>query len=461
MRTKIFTFLCAVLGCAQAFSQGTGSASSTGKGGNSLKNEAMVCLDTYKVLGLCKKKCYNYTFQARSLSSNCDKIIIETSWNYFDPLTGEEEWVNDKKTYKVEGNDWQSFSASLCPNRDADTEINFSVFAPVMKSFFEIRDVELKEISTDTLSISDFGDNTEGSLYGLTCSLKGISAYFSGSLNFIWFKNSVDTDDAEGWTKVGTGEKLTFDHLSPADEGFYRVLETKAGMEESITPCSTMSESFKVAINHCGACDSTYTTLYTDTTCEGQKYTGYGFTVNSANRGTTPHQQNELTVCGCDSIIILQLTGLPTTTTTQLFWIENGDSVTYGSELYKKPGIYYQNRVTDSACENHTIVVKKKQIETPCDSINIVPDKVLVLGGNSLGRWHIAGIENFPHTKVAIYSRSGRLLWEGMAYTDETGWDGTYQGNSLPSTDYWYVISSEECDRVLSGHLTLLNSGNR
>ena len=82
-------------------------------------------------------------------------------------------------------------------------------------------------------------------------------------------------------------------------------------------------------------------------------------------------------------------------------------------------------------------------------------------GGNSLGRWHIAGIENFPHTKVAIYSRSGRLLWEGMAYTDETGWDGTYQGNSLPSTDYWYVISSEECDRVLSGHLTLLNSGNR
>lgn len=304
--------------------------------------------------------------------------------------------------------------------------------------------------------MADFGENTEGAKYGLTASYESFIPDIAGPLTFTWYRNSVDTDDENGWTKVATGEKLTFDHLSPADEGFYKVGVTEYGEKKYHEPCPTMSESFKVEIDYCGVCDTSFSTLCADSVCEGQKYTGHGFTVNSTDHGTTTYFQNELSVCGCDSTITLQLTGLPTTTTTQLFWMGNGDTITYAGETYTKPGIYYKSAVTDSACENTTIVVKKKRIETPCDSLDIVPDKVLVQGGNSLGRWHIGGIENLPHTKVSIYNRSGRLLWEGLDYNDETGWDGTYHGNPLPSTDYWFVISSEECDRVQVGHLTLL-----
>ena len=36
------------------------------------------------------------------------------------------------------------------------------------------------------------------------------------------------------------------------------------------------------------------------------------------------------------------------------------------------------------------------------------------------------------------------------------GWDGTYNGNKMASTDYWYEIDVEEIDKVYVGHFTLL-----
>ncbi|MBR5696745.1 MAG: T9SS type B sorting domain-containing protein, partial [Paludibacteraceae bacterium] len=38
----------------------------------------------------------------------------------------------------------------------------------------------------------------------------------------------------------------------------------------------------------------------------------------------------------------------------------------------------------------------------------------------------------------------------------EDGWDGTYNGHAMPSTDYWYVIDVEEIDRQFMGHFTLI-----
>jgi gliding motility-associated-like protein len=52
--------------------------------------------------------------------------------------------------------------------------------------------------------------------------------------------------------------------------------------------------------------------------------------------------------------------------------------------------------------------------------------------------WKITGLENQPNSKVSIFDRFGKLLKQ--ISTSGNGWDGTYNGNKLPSTDYWFVV---------------------
>ena len=61
----------------------------------------------------------------------------------------------------------------------------------------------------------------------------------------------------------------------------------------------------------------------------------------------------------------------------------------------------------------------------------------------------------YPNAVVKIYDRFGKLLAEYFG-SKEDGWDGTYNGHPMPSTDYWYVIDVEEIDRQFMGHFTLI-----
>ena len=62
--------------------------------------------------------------------------------------------------------------------------------------------------------------------------------------------------------------------------------------------------------------------------------------------------------------------------------------------------------------------------------------------------------EAFPNAKVNIYDRWGKLIVSYNA--EEAGWDGTYNGKPLPSTDYWYEIEVKEINKTYTGHFTLL-----
>ena len=61
----------------------------------------------------------------------------------------------------------------------------------------------------------------------------------------------------------------------------------------------------------------------------------------------------------------------------------------------------------------------------------------------------------YPNAVVKIYDRFGKLVAEYKG-AKEDGWDGTYNGHAMPSTDYWYVIDVEEIDRQFMGHFTLI-----
>ncbi len=68
--------------------------------------------------------------------------------------------------------------------------------------------------------------------------------------------------------------------------------------------------------------------------------------------------------------------------------------------------------------------------------------------------WTIKGISSeFNATsKIQIYDRYGRLLLHVNPLSQ--GWDGTVNGFSLPSDDYWYTLVLQD-GREAKGHFTL------
>ncbi|WP_417238077.1 T9SS type B sorting domain-containing protein, partial [Bizionia sp.] len=51
--------------------------------------------------------------------------------------------------------------------------------------------------------------------------------------------------------------------------------------------------------------------------------------------------------------------------------------------------------------------------------------------------WHITGVNQIPGTIVYIFDRYGKLL-KTLTHSSP-GWDGTYNGQNMPSSDYWFL----------------------
>ena len=66
--------------------------------------------------------------------------------------------------------------------------------------------------------------------------------------------------------------------------------------------------------------------------------------------------------------------------------------------------------------------------------------------------WALPKIDCFPDFEATVYDRQGRLIYQ---FSDDIGWDGTYNGNYLPSTDYWYSIKLNEYTNPITGHFNL------
>ncbi len=105
----------------------------------------------------------------------------------------------------------------------------------------------------------------------------------------------------------------------------------------------------------------------------------------------------------------------------------------------------------------YTVYVKDK------NGCGIVPKEVSVLGipnyftPNNDGYndyWNIDGVnQNFNATStIHIFDRHGKLLKQISPLSQ--GWDGKFNGQNVPSEDYWYVIKLQD-DRILKGHFTL------
>lgn len=108
---------------------------------------------------------------------------------------------------------------------------------------------------------------------------------------------------------------------------------------------------------------------------------------------------------------------------------------------------------------NHTIVIRDK---FGCGSVSIVVgaiDYPKFFTPNNDGyndTWNIVGMSYIdPEAKIYVFDKFGKLLAQLTPHSE--GWDGTYRGRDLPSSDYWFRVEyTEDGDRKeMKGHFTL------
>jgi len=67
--------------------------------------------------------------------------------------------------------------------------------------------------------------------------------------------------------------------------------------------------------------------------------------------------------------------------------------------------------------------------------------------------WNIPMLSaQYPTAKIEIYDRYGKLL--SVFSAQNQGWDGTFNSEKLPATDYWFVVRLPK--RTVRGHFSLL-----
>lgn len=104
-----------------------------------------------------------------------------------------------------------------------------------------------------------------------------------------------------------------------------------------------------------------------------------------------------------------------------------------------------------------------------CPDSEIISNLIMILGypkyftPNGDGfhdTWSLINIENQPSALIYIFDRYGKLLIQLRA--GGPGWDGTYNGKNMPSSDYWFKVEFNEPtdpnmrNRVFAGNFSLI-----
>uniref|UniRef100_UPI00404ACBB5 T9SS type B sorting domain-containing protein n=1 Tax=Flavobacterium sp. TaxID=239 RepID=UPI00404ACBB5 len=70
--------------------------------------------------------------------------------------------------------------------------------------------------------------------------------------------------------------------------------------------------------------------------------------------------------------------------------------------------------------------------------------------------WYISGMNIFENWKISIFDRFGKLITQ--LNPSNIAWNGTFNSNELPSTDYWFLIEYQEngISRTFRSHFSLI-----
>lgn len=145
-------------------------------------------------------------------------------------------------------------------------------------------------------------------------------------------------------------------------------------------------------------------------------------------------------------------------------WTQNENTISVlltsnsaGNYEYSLNGIDFQDNNTFYGLENgeYTVYIRDK------NGCGVISEEVYLLmypkyftpNGDTLNDyWRIKFSENEPNLIVTIFDRYGKLMTQFDS--SAIGWDGTYQGNEMPSSDYWFIVKREN-GKEFRGHFSL------
>jgi gliding motility-associated-like protein len=144
-------------------------------------------------------------------------------------------------------------------------------------------------------------------------------------------------------------------------------------------------------------------------------------------------------------------------------WTESENIITVeltdtslGNYEYSIDGSVYQdsNIFSGLATGDYVVYVRDKN---GCGTVN---QEVFLLnypkfftpnGDGYNDTWNVKFSETEPTIKTKIFDRYGKFIKELTAFNS---WDGTYSGNELPASDYWFAVTRAN-GKIYKGHFTL------
>ena len=121
-------------------------------------------------------------------------------------------------------------------------------------------------------------------------------------------------------------------------------------------------------------------------------------------------------------------------------------------ENYKDSNVFYEVQLGELIVYVYDLngcgIAKMK------DSVLGVPKFFTPNGDGYNDYWNVKGFdEKFgKQTTISIFDRYGKLVKQISSSSD--GWDGTFNGEKMPTSDYWFSISLQD-GRIKKGHFSL------
>lgn len=122
-------------------------------------------------------------------------------------------------------------------------------------------------------------------------------------------------------------------------------------------------------------------------------------------------------------------------------------------------GAFQNNDVfNDVSSGTHTITVRDKNGcgSTAIEATIINYPRYFTPNNDGINdTWKILNFGMLENINVQIFDRYGKFLTQ--ITTSGNGWDGTFNGQNLPSTDYWFIVTYEKngVQKVFKSHFTL------
>lgn len=122
---------------------------------------------------------------------------------------------------------------------------------------------------------------------------------------------------------------------------------------------------------------------------------------------------------------------------------------TQNIEMLQK-GIY---SVTVSDAHNCPVTVSD-EVLIPFNGCIEIPNTFTPNGDNINDTWVITNSYLYPNIEVKVINQQGYPVFENIGYHKD--WDGKYNGNSIPSSTYYYIVDLHNDDPIYKGIITII-----